>query len=67
MECIRTVFSIFNIIPDELIDNLKEQLIAETKSKKKYEYVMSEEHKSFEKILDKVSKQFEAGELVGFE
>ena len=64
MECITIVFSPFKNIPDELIDNIEEQILAKTNNKKEYEYIMSNEHKSFRKILDKVSKQFEAGELV---
>ena len=63
MECIRTVLSQFNIVPDGLIDRLKEQLIAETSGKKEYEHVKSANEIATEKVLKKFHEMKEAGEI----
>ena len=52
MEGIRTALSQFNLVPDKHIDQLKEQLIAETKGKKEYEHIKSTDEIAMEKALE---------------
>ncbi len=63
MEGVRTALSQFNIIPDEMIDKLKEQLIAETAGKKEYEHVKSADQIATEKALKKFREMRKKGEI----
>lgn len=58
MEAVREALSQFNVVPDELIDNLKKQLITKTEGKKEYVYVVPEQDKKLRKIVDKVMEEY---------
>ncbi len=63
MEALREALLQYKLIPDELIDKLKEQLISETEDKKEYVYVESEQDKQLRKIVDEVMEEYRAGEI----
>jgi len=63
MEGIRTSLSLFKVVPDELIDRLKEQLIAETKDNKEYELVKTANEIAQEKVLKKFREEMKAGKI----
>ena len=51
MEGIREALSQFNTLPTELIDKLKEQLIAETTDKPEYEHVKSPDELAMDRVM----------------
>jgi len=63
IEGIRTALSQFNIVPDELFDQFKAQLIAETKDKREYEYVKTASEIAMEKALKKFREEMKAGKI----
>ncbi len=63
MEGIRTALSQFNIVPDELMDKLKEQLIAETAGKKEYEHVKSADEIATEEALKELREGRKKGDI----
>lgn len=63
MEGIRTALSQFNEVPDEHLDHLKEQLIAETKGKTEYEHVKTDHEIATEKVMKKFRELRKAGEI----
>lgn len=63
MECIRTAFSQFNVVSDELIDKLKENLIVETSDNKEYEHIKSANELSRERVLKNFRKMRKKEEL----
>ncbi len=63
MEGIRTALSQFKVVPDKHIDQLKEQLIAETKGKNEYEHVKSADEIAMETVMKKFRELRKAGEI----
>ncbi len=63
MEGIRTALSQFKLVPDEHIDQLKDQLIAETKDKKEYEHVKSDDEIAMEKVMKEFRELRKTGEI----